>query len=474
MKTILLCALLLGACTFNFTDDTPAFPLVGSPLALDTHQKLNAATSGRASLSTDATHVPWASMCEFWSSGSGNNGRNCKVMHLVRLGAASDAPFEQTLMADSFSFHGPMVYEMKNDMTAMTTAVTLHELGSTMETDVTISGLPLATANAPVTIAANDGGDGSVFYYLVGGKAPTDLGVYRKDGAYERRVSLPIDPAGQVARTAISARFTTDGKTLLVRTADDTLTAYSTRDEGLVSFGMRPTSFRLDEPRGNIVTAGVDGLRTIPLAGGDDTVLESAAIDTANLSFNVDNAYYTKSGSLWQVALDGKSVPVKVAPSAVRALALGPTLEVAYSTDPSSEYAGGAGDGWLAGVKFMERGRGLAFSGDGSRLRWLEHAATLGGYGDLTTRVMRSGIAETLATNVPSYAELADGKVLAIEDAVYAGSWNRLVVIDEAARTKSWVAQGVTNFVVTADRKTIILDAVSGASGYNVYRIDAP
>jgi hypothetical protein len=109
-------------------------------------------------------------------------------------------------------------------------------------------------------------------------------------------------------------------------------------------------------------------------------------------------------------------------------------LRSLYSRDPLERYVDGAGDGWLGAWNFMQRGRLVHWSQDGTRIRFLEHAATIGTYGDLTSVVVPSAAPLTLGLNVHAFDEIADHRVIAIENAVYVGTWNRLVVIDETAR----------------------------------------
>jgi hypothetical protein len=161
-------------------------------------------------------------------------------------------------------------------------------------------------------------------------------------------------------------------------------------------------------------------------------------------------------------------------PTAARLLSLGPQGELVYSRDPPNRYVGGAGDGWIGETNFMQRGRLVTWSADGTRLRFLEHAATLNTYGDLTSVVSPNGPPVTLGINVHAFDELPDGRVLAIENHVFAGSWNRLVVIDEAAGTKHWVVPQAAEFFLVPGGREIIADVVSGASGYAIARVPAP
>jgi hypothetical protein len=219
---------------------------------------------------------------------------------------------------------------------------------------------------------------------------------------------------------------------------------------------------------------GEDGLRRVPLDGGPETLLSPAIFDPATLALTGDTAYYVGEGGLWQVPLDGSGAPALVAPGAARFLGLGPEGQVVYSHDGATRYLGGAGDAWMGGTRLMDRGRLLRFSADGARAYCLEHAATIGTYGDLTTVALASGDRVTLGDNVHAFAELPDRRLIAIENAVYAGAWNRLVVIDQVAREKRWVAPEAADFLLLPGGREMVVDVVSGASGYDILRVPAP
>ena len=128
----------------------------------------------------------------------------------------------------------------------------------------------------------------------------------------------------------------------------------------------------------------------------------------------------------------------------------------------------------------MERGRRLRPSLDGGRLRFLERAATIGVFGELLSVALPTepgaagGDALSLGLNVHAFAEIPDGRVLSIENRVYQGTWNRLVIVDEAAREKRWLIPGATEFFVLPDASAAVADVVTGASGYDIVRAPIP
>ncbi|HEY7957327.1 MAG TPA: hypothetical protein VII38_18600, partial [Polyangia bacterium] len=154
--------------------------------------------------------------------------------------------------------------------------------------------------------------------------------------------------------------------------------------------------------------------------------------------------------------------------------AFGPAGALAYSRDPQGRYAAGAGDGWLSDWRFMERGRGAGWSRDGKKLRWLEHAAQESGVGELLSATVPNGAPLHLALNVRQYDELSDGRVLACDDRAFRGIQNRVVVIDEQARTARWVASQAAEYVHIPGSSDLLIDVVSGPSTYDIVRVPVP
>jgi hypothetical protein len=205
-------------------------------------------------------------------------------------------------------------------------------------------------------------------------------------------------------------------------------------------------------------------------------VLDPIAVDPVTVRFTKGLLYYDRGTTLFVVPSDGSAPPAVAQANAARYLVTGPQGQIAYSLDPDNRYISNAGDGWVGDFNFMERGRRVRFSADGGRLYFLEHAATLGTVGDLTSIALPSGggAPAVLGLNVHSYDLLDDGRLLAIENHVYAGTWNRLVVINEAAHEKRWVVPSATEFFVVPGSHEIIADVVTGASGYDIVRTPSP
>ena len=222
------------------------------------------------------------------------------------------------------------------------------------------------------------------------------------------------------------------------------------------------------------MTVGADGFRSVPLSGKPERILAQAVFDPASLTVEDKLAYFPSGGALWRVPLDGSAPPALVQDHAERLWVSGPRGEIVYSRDPGDRYIGGAGDGWLGASNFMQRGQLLTFTADGARLHFLEHAATVDTVGDLTSVTLPDGAPAKLGLNVYHFDELEDGRVLVLENRVYEGAWNRVVIVDEAAKTKHWVTPATAQFLRVPKRNEVIADVISGASGYDIVRVAVP
>jgi hypothetical protein len=467
---LLLCTFLLTGCTFDWNGDEPGLPLVGEEPALGSFTKLNSAPVGRAQLMLGPDGTPWTAFCEFWAAGSGNNGRSCKRMHLVRLGPPEDAPAEEVIEADSFGVHYQMLYVVHEDMATPGRTVTMHRPGDARAADV-----DFVLGGDRAVFVVNDGGAADVFMYWIEDPATTAWTIHRRDQAYTRHLPIPagIDPVGKNSDGLFLA-FDAAGDRLFVRAPDGTTDAFSTLDEGAVPLGMLDPDLFIDEVRAALVAVGAHGVVSVPFDGSTPHAFTSDTVDRTSVAANADQLYYATSAGLWRAPLDGSAAAELIQPHAQRPRAIGPHGEVAYSNDPTSEYAGSAGDGWLGGWRFMERGRGVRWSGDGARLHFLEHAATLGTYGDLTAATGPADPVRTLAINVHAWDELGDGRLVAIENAIQQGTWNRMVVIDELVGERRWLVPEAAEFFLVPGKAELIVDTVSGASGYDILRVPTP
>jgi hypothetical protein len=139
-----------------------------------------------------------------------------------------------------------------------------------------------------------------------------------------------------------------------------------------------------------------------------------------------------------------------------------------------------ASDGWLGERQVMERGSHPAFSRDGRRLRWLEHTADIDGIGELrSVGVSEDGVPGDaplrLALNVVQYEELDDGRVLVADDHATTGPHNRVIVIDEAARTARWVSPAAAGgFIVIPGSGDVLVRQPRDDGGEDLVRVPIP
>ena len=461
----------LAGCTFEWNSGAPPYPLTGEVPALDSFEKLNNVPAARASIVTGVDGAPWALFCEFWTgniSGSGN-ARNCKRYHLHALGGTSVPPCaprcteaahtDELLDADAFAVRQKAIFLLRDAADGNSRTVVLHRYGDAND---------VAFVMPPGRAALVPDDEADVFVYWITEPPATHYDVFRRDRKYQ--LTLPVPSGANVMNPGtFDLLLTRDGSALVVADPATGLTVYSTLDgSSMLLSPTAPTLFFIDDVNAAVVTAGDDGLRSIPLAGGPATVLSEKIGDT--LQVIGEDVFWPDSAGLFWVRLDGSVPPTLIAAGGARILATTPDGQVVYSRDSAIRYARGAGDGWIGDWRFMERGKSVQFAPDGKRLYFLEHAATVGDFGDLTSADL-GGLPQLLSINVHNFAVTGDGRVLAIENAVFAGAWNRLVVIDENANTKKWVVPSAADFVMVPGGDQMLVDVVSGASGYDILRV---
>jgi hypothetical protein len=122
----------------------------------------------------------------------------------------------------------------------------------------------------------------------------------------------------------------------------------------------------------------------------------------------------------------------------------------------------------------MQRGRRPGFSLDHARLRWLENAARSDGSGDLSSATIADRTLLPIARNVRTFGELSDGRVLAISNAAFKGTQNRLIIVDEAAATARWVVDSARDYLMIPGTNDLIVKIVYGQLGYEIRRVPIP
>jgi hypothetical protein len=199
-----------------------------------------------------------------------------------------------------------------------------------------------------------------------------------------------------------------------------------------------------------ILTCDWDGLRRVPIFAGAGPV---AVIDPEPCRPSDWSAAPQKSvlyyvgNQLRQADTSGKSPPVILTNFLGQQLyALCDDGALAYSLDPPERYGRGVGDGYLAGRKFMDRGRDVRFSPDCQHVYFKENAATLRRLGQLRS-FHRAATDQTtafarLADNVGFYNVLDDGRLLLNDNLATVGDHNRISLIDPDKRTTQTLLSG--------------------------------
>jgi hypothetical protein len=121
-----------------------------------------------------------------------------------------------------------------------------------------------------------------------------------------------------------------------------------------------------------------------------------------------------------------------------------------YTKPGFDNFASGAFGGWLGDVRVIEDGLFPQFSADGKKLRWLEYVDG-NGVGDLYSMDLQTRAVRHLVRNVTHFAELPDGRLVAIADAAATGPWNRAIVVDEEKGETRWLGRGLQDIVVIGD-----------------------
>jgi hypothetical protein len=325
-------------------------------------------------------------------------------------------------------------------------------------------------------------GADDVFAYIVTNPALPGYLIQRRDGSYKRIVPWPkgIDPANPF-KNGLFFGDNGAGDVFYDRDIDGRIVGHHTRDAIDVDLGIRPRFLAWVDSR-RFVTCGGDGVRVVPVDGVTaETILDNDLCKSSLLGISGGYVYYDVATTVRKVKLDGSEAPQTLFDfGEARVLTIAtPGDSILYSYDPADRYVHGAGDGWLANWKFMDRGLNATFSSDRQHLYWLEHAAQGSGTGDFMTVKLPGpgvpgGTTTTLAKNTRQFSFLADGRILADENRANNGTWNRIVVIDETRGHKQYVAVGADHFSPIPQSNDYIVDVVTGATGHDVARVSLP
>ena len=231
-------------------------------------------------------------------------------------------------------------------------------------------------------------GADDVFAYIVTNAGLPGYLIQRRDGSLQAHRPWPkgIDPANPF-KNGLFFGDNGAGDVFYDRDIDGRIVGHHTRDAIDVDLGIRPRFLAwVDSKR--LVTCGNDGVRVVFADGvTPELVLDDEICKAQLLGVSGGYVYYDVGTTVRKAKLDGKEAPQTLFDfGEARVLTIAtPGDSIVYSYDPADRYVHGAGDGWLANWKFMERGLDATFSSDRQKLYWLEHAAQGSATGDFMT-----------------------------------------------------------------------------------------
>jgi hypothetical protein len=440
MRALVAVALsLAAACSYTFDDSEPDLPLVGEKPGTYAVPKLNESpATSRVTVIRGYDNAQWGA----WTENVTEPGTS-RIREALRLVKIFDPSQRELRFADEFSFGSRAIFTLdKPKKEGDPTILTIRAAGEPGPGQV----FELEPSEKSLL---SFGGRDVVFYYWVASPETTDFLVQRTDRAFSRRIPLPegaspTDPPGRVLLW-----FDGAGDLLFVRDADGNVVRHNTKSEDSRDFGKTGRIIAIDNGRKNFLTCDEEGLQQVDYADAEHHLLDPTPC--LGLAFFLgDKIYYGAEDGLRRVPFTGMGEPERVQLPG-RVITWANDNLFAYSTDPSDRYIEGAGNGFVGDWKFMERGLEARFSRDRKKIYWLENAAKLSGIGDLRSAMIpidRPAERPTqLARNVWTWEETDDQRILAIENRAFRGEFNRLVIIDEAERTRRWVAEGAVNYL---------------------------
>lgn len=478
---------LLG-CSYTFDGTAPAVPLLGDPRPAALFPKLNdGPVRDVYYYSPGGDGGDWAIMPEIPTTPVLPPAMARESVRLVRIKEPTTAVLPRstpavqvysatrTIISTRFLF----LYEVGAD--GAENVLTVYSPGD----DQPRTSFKLPTGEGTVLPA---GGDAVILYYVAKPIA-MNFTLLRTDGSYKREVPIPKGfgsaPSGGFSGQVL---FDNKGDWFLVQAPDGQVTLYSTRAEMSRDLGVQPKLLAIDnttQPRALISCSESAGVTRVPFDGSPTVVLDSQPCSPDLFRLTSTTALYLSppAGVIREVPLSG-SAPGRVAltsPEPNRPIGQVYLLritderrDIVYSLDPPLLYGAGIGDGWLDGWRFMERGRRPAFSNDGRRMRFLEHAARSDNTGDFLSVEIGGSEPVLLARNVQKWLEVAPGKLLTISNAAGRGAYNRLILIDENARSASWVIDSTRDFVRIPNSSQLLAKVVNGQLGFDIHLVPIP
>jgi hypothetical protein len=466
------CALLFG-CSWTFDDEAPDVPLLGDPVLPDRFPKLNIEPASGIILMSDSLGNPWVAMPV--AAPLIPPLHPTQTLRLLRLDA--DAPTDgrerKVLSADHLYAYSHYVYLV--DPPANTDKAPIPPTHVTAVPIGIGESAQMFTFPTGAEFFSSSSGTDQAFVYWVPKATDPRVFVSRTDGSYQRALPPPKGFDSDATSSKVRIFLNRSGDRLFMQDADRHMTVYATTSEASVDLGVQPTTYLFDGDQSHLVFCADSGLTLAAVDGSGQAVLDQEECDTDILRVSAGAVYYKSRGAMRKVPIDGSSPPEAVVAAPVgQLLALGPQAAILYSLDSPLTYGPGIGDGWLGDWKFMNRGRGPRFSADGKRLRWLENGARSDGSGDLDSATVADRAVLHIARNVRSFAELDDGRLLAISNAAFKGTQDRLIAIDEASHTARWVVDSAHDFAFISGTQDLLVTIVVGQVGYDIRRVPIP
>jgi hypothetical protein len=467
---------LVGGCSYTFDDTSPDILLVGGPPNTAALPKLNKGPAGNDHIvlgfdDHGQQTALWAAFTE--KNIDTPQGRENGI-RAVRL---TPPEKEEVIIADEVTSTWTRFFliNRNKENPMLPPIVTVRSAGQ--ETPPKSFQLP----GAPGFFSVGPGEE--AFLYWVAKPTQKTYFTFRTDGSFARQLKIPpnIDPLDPRLQFYWSDR----ARHIITREPDGNTLVHSTIDDQDFALGARPQLMGV-LGTDQLLTCGDDGLRLVDLdfatASTDGTppkeqVLDAMPCDDRGALFvrYVEKqwwVYYGNDTQLLRVPLDGGSSEL-VLDGGRRPLAFLDDGRIMFSKTPADTYVNGAGDGWLDGWNFMQRGLDAGMSLDNKRVRWLERAAKPNGAGELLSAELGQEPI-TLALNSRRWEELADGRVLADANHAFRGTQNRIVVIDEKTRRGQWVASQAGNYSHIPGTNDLLVDVVSGPTGYDIIRVPIP
>jgi hypothetical protein len=451
-----LACLLVGGCSWSFGGDVEPLPLVGAPASVERAQQFTLYLGENLAL-VEGGGSAWAALL-----GSGGDGVTIQA-RLLRLGEPAD---EQTLMGAELQVSERAIYVVPEIRFFEDGQLQIFHAGDP-------SPRTFSTTQGPIVMMPLAG---DTVLALQGVIQDTPLEILRTDGSFRRSITA-YGQRGELIDHLGGWAFDAGTEQLITFENDGRVRAHATIEERTRELGRWGPGLNVEGGRGLLewaqgagaVVCGPDGLVLLPLDGSGARLLDGTCRYAGSarelpehdtiFALAGDSVVYRAGAELRRARFDGAPPTVEpVAPDG-RVIAIGPRA-VAHTRDPRGRYEHDVVDGWIGDWRFMERGWQVAFSGDGARVYYIDHAADDDGTGDLMSAELDARRTHLLARNVLNWSALPDGRLIAVANRAFEGQQNRVIVVDEVAGRAQWVAAGVRGFMLIPGGREVLVDLV--------------